>query len=575
MTNSRIERIRFTDDDIRVFADTDARHKNWPVVYLLDGTQDVYVGETLDTASRMKQHLGNPHKQGFTGVRVVLNEKFNKSVCLDLESFLINALNGDGRLTVTNLNAGIVDRDYYDRASYRESFLEIFEQLRGLGVFERRIEQIENDDLFKLSPFKALTTDQAVAMEGILEGLFDDVDNDASRTIVVQGDPGTGKTIVGISLVKLLQDMKSSDREDAYDSDALFSDFFALGYAERIKDYRIGLVVPQQSLRASIKQVFKKTPSLSANMVLSPFDVAKVAEPYDVLIVDEAHRLSRRANQSSAMLNKQFREANERLFGHDDTELTQLDWVRDRSRHQILLLDTAQRIKPADLSSAILDELITSTKTNNRFYPLASQMRVLAGEDYILYIRQILKGEQSESVTFRDYDLRMFDDLAEMHEEIRERDAEVGLARLIAGYAWEWKSKTVKTDFDIEIDEVQLRWNQTDKDWINSKTSLEEVGSIHTVQGYDLNFAGVIIGPDLKFDPVGQRIYVDRDSYFDKKGKENNPKLGIVFSDDDLQEFIAGIYFVLLTRGMRGTYVHVVDPELREYMRQFFPARPR
>ncbi|MGV8852508.1 MAG: DNA/RNA helicase domain-containing protein [Rhodoglobus sp.] len=572
MTNSRIERIRFTDDDIRVFADTDARHKNWPVVYLLDGTQDVYVGETLDTASRMKQHLGNPHKKGFTGVRVVLNEKFNKSVCLDLESFLINALNGDGRLTVTNLNAGIVDRDYYDRASYRESFLEIFEQLRGLGVFERRIEQIENDDLFKLSPFKALTTDQAVAMEGILEGLFDDVDNDLSRTIVVQGDPGTGKTIVGISLVKLLQDMKSSDREDAYDSDALFSDFFALGYAERIKDYRIGLVVPQQSLRASIKQVFKKTPGLSANMVLSPFDVAKVAEPYDVLIVDEAHRLSRRANQSSAMLNKQFREANERLFGHDDTELTQLDWVRDRSRHQIFLLDTAQRIKPADLSSTILDELITSTKTNNRFYPLASQMRVLAGEDYISYIRQILKGEQSEFVPFREYDFRMFDDLAGMHDEIRERDAEVGLARLIAGYAWEWKSKTVKTDFDIEIDEVRLRWNQTDKDWINSKTSLEEVGSIHTVQGYDLNFAGVIIGPDLKFDPVGQRIYVDRDSYFDKKGKENNPKLGIVFSDDDLLEFIAGIYFVLLTRGMRGTYVHVVDPALREYMRRFFPS---
>jgi DUF2075 family protein len=572
MTNSRIERIRFTDNDIRVFANSDARHKNWPVVYLLDGAQDVYVGETLDTSSRMRQHLANPHNQGFTGVRVVLDEKFNKSVCLDLESFLINALNGDGRLKVTNLNAGIVDRDYYDRESYRKSFLEIFEQLRELGVFERRIEQIENDDLFKLSPFKALTTDQAVAMEGILEGLFEDVENKVSRTIVVQGDPGTGKTIVGISLVKLLQDMKSSDRADSYDSDALFSDFFTLGYAERIKDYRIGLVVPQQSLRASIKQVFKKTPGLSASMVLSPFDVAKIADRYDVLIVDEAHRLSRRANQSSAALNKQFQEANERLFGHDDTELTQLDWVRERSRHQILLLDTAQRIKPADLSSAVLDQLITVTKADHRFYPLASQMRVLAGENYINYIRRILKGEQSDAVTFHAYDLRMFDGIAEMHNEIRKRDAEGGLARLIAGYAWEWKTKKDKSSFDIEIDDVRLRWNQTDKDWINSKNSLEEVGSIHTVQGYDLNFAGVIIGPDLKFDPIRKRLFFDRDSYFDKKGKENNPKLGIIFSDDDLLEFITGIYFVLLTRGMRGTYIHVVDPALREYMRQFLPA---
>lgn len=572
MTSSRIERLGFNEEAVRVFSETDERYRNWPVVYLLDGGTDVYVGETLDTSARMRAHLANPHKHGFTGVRVVLDEKFNKSVCLDLESFLINALNGDGRLKVTNLNAGIVDRDYFDRANYRKSFLEIFEQLRELGVFERRIEQIENDDLFKLSPFKALTHDQAVAIEGILDGLFEDVDERVSRTIVVQGDPGTGKTIVGISLVKLLQDMKSADREDAYDGDALFSDFFAPGFADRIIDYRIGLVVPQQSLRASIKQVFKRTPGLSASMVLSPFDIAKSDTRYNVLIVDEAHRLNRRANQSSASLNKQFAEANERLFGHDDEQLTQLDWIRARSQHQILLLDTAQRIKPADLSIEVLQELITASRADHRYYPLASQMRVLAGEDYIEYIRRILSAEQREVVTFREYDLRMFDDLQEMHDEIRERDAEHGLARLIAGYAWEWKTKKDKQAFDIEIGDVRLRWNQTDKDWINSKTSLDEVGSIHTVQGYDLNYAGVIIGPDLRFDPAKKQLYIDRESYFDKKGKENNPRLGIKFSDDDLYEFIAGIYFVLLTRGMRGTYLYVVDSDLREYMRRFFPV---
>ncbi len=70
---------------------------------------------------------------------------------------------------------------------------------------------------------------------------------------------------------------------------------------------------------------------------------------------------------------------------------------------------------------------------------------------------------------------------------------------------------------------------------------------------------------------IEKRLKIDRDSYFDKKGKENNPKLGITFTDDDLYDFISGIYFVLLTRGVRGTYIHVVDPHLREYMRQFFP----
>ncbi len=572
MTGSRVERIPFSEDAVRVFAEVDPRHSNWPVVYLLEGGADVYVGETLDATSRMRQHLANPAKRGFSAVRVVLDETFNKSVCLDLESFLINALSGDGRLNITNLNAGIVDRDYFDRERYRRSFREIFDQLRAAGVFERRIDEIENDDLFKLSPFKALNIDQAVAIEGILEGLFDDIDRGTSGSIVVQGDPGTGKTIVGITLVKLLQDIKRAENEDVLDGDALFADFFTKGYADQIAGYRIGLVVPQQSLRASIKKVFRRAPGLSADMVLSPFEVGRGSIEYDVLIVDESHRLNRRANQSSGVLNRQFREINERLFGQDGNGWTQLDWIRARSRHQILLLDDAQRVKPADLPPELLRALVDEARREGRHHLLASQMRVLAGQDYIEYVRRVLHGEQRERVEFAGYDLRMFDDLGRMHDEIRLRDAEYGLSRLVAGFAWEWRSKRNKQLFDIELDGRRLQWNRTDKDWINSKTSLEEVGSIHTVQGYDLNYAGVIIGPDLRFDSATQRLYIDRGSYFDKKGKENNPALGLTFSDDDLLEFIVGIYFVLLTRGMRGTYVYVCDPPLREYLRRFIPV---
>lgn len=86
------------------------------------------------------------------------------------------------------------------------------------------------------------------------------------------------------------------------------------------------------------------------------------------------------------------------------------------------------------------------------------------------------------------------------------------------------------------------------------------------MQGYDLNFAGVIIGNDLRYDSRTGRLYVDRSSYFDAKGKENNKQLGIEYSDDDLLEFIRNIYSVLLTRGIRGTYVYVCDPELRAFI---------
>jgi DUF2075 family protein len=95
------------------------------------------------------------------------------------------------------------------------------------------------------------------------------------------------------------------------------------------------------------------------------------------------------------------------------------------------------------------------------------------------------------------------------------------------------------------------------------------------VQGYDLNYAGVIIGPDLRYDPEEQRLSMDRSSYFDVKGQENNLMLGITYTDDDLRLLISNIYAVLMTRGIRGTFVHIVDPGLREHLRRFIPAAGR
>ncbi|MEG0299206.1 MAG: DNA/RNA helicase domain-containing protein, partial [Aurantimicrobium sp.] len=126
------------------------------------------------------------------------------------------------------------------------------------------------------------------------------------------------------------------------------------------------------------------------------------------------------------------------------------------------------------------------------------------------------------------------------------------------------------SEVDIQIGNLGLTWNRTATDWINSPTSLEEVGSIHTVQGYDLNYAGVIIGPDLGYDPVSKKIVFHRENYHDKKGKENNPRLGIEYTDEDLLNYVVNIYRVLLTRGIKGTFVFVCDPALREQLGQNF-----
>jgi DUF2075 family protein len=572
MTPSNIERLPFDKQAARSWGARDPRHSNWPVVYVIDGhgaTQGrVYVGETVNAASRIKQHLETPAKQGLASVRVVIDDTFNKSACLDLESHLIRWFAGDGRYTVLNGNEGITDAAYYDRELYRESFRDVFEQLRGEGLFERGIPEIENDDLFKLSPFKALTHDQAIAVEDILDGLFADLGTDACTTSVVQGNPGTGKTIVAIFLIKLLADIRDYDDAELRPEDSMFAEYFVPENRDLLRDFRMGLVVPQQSLRRSIRRVFQKTPKLHASMVLSPYDVGKATERFDLLLVDEAHRLSQRANQASGPLNKQFAEITTRLFDGDDTSKTQLDWITVQSDHRILMLDAEQTVRPADLPAEITARLVNDARSAHRLHPLVSQMRVKAGADYVGFVRALLRGERLGNVDLGEYDLRFFDDLGAMRREILARDADHGLARMLAGFAWDWRSKNDPTAHDIELDGLLLRWNATATDWINSPTSLEEVGSIHTVQGYDLNYAGVIIGPDLRLDAASGRIVASRDDYRDKKGKENNPTLGRVYTDEDLLQYIVNVYAVLLTRGIRGTYVYVVDPGLRGLLGQ-------
>lgn len=564
---SEIRRLRFERTAIDDHARTSRHLTNWPVVYVLDGHRKLYVGETTSARNRIRQHLAGPKQnERLDRIRFIIDDRFNKSVCLDLESHLIRWFHGDGRYELLNGNDGLTDAQYFDRELYRESFHDIFEDLRAEGLFSRSIPQIENSDLFKLSPFKALNDDQAIAVSDIVDGLLEDLaQSDSMSTSVVQGAPGTGKTVIAIFLMKLLADIR--DHRDELEPDSIFAEHFVSDNRDLLRDLRMALVVPQQSLRESVKKVFKKTPKLEAAMVMTPFELGRSDAVYDLVVVDETHRLNQRANQASGVQNAKFRDINRLLFGDDDPRYTQLDWIKARSRHQLLLMDAEQSVRPHDLSPATLRTEVTAAKKAHRHYPLTTQMRVRAGADYVEFIRSLLRGEHPARPDLGDYDLRLFEDLGEMRRSIEERDREFGLSRMVAGYAWEWKSRDDPEAFDIELDGERLRWNRAQKDWINSAGSLAEVGSIHTVQGYDLNYAGVIIGPDLGVSPSGE-IVADRENYRDKKGKENTGHLKGAFGDKELLVFIRNIYGVLLTRGIRGTYLYVCDEGLREHVRR-------
>ena len=572
MTNFEIRTIPFDRENVSTWSLLDNRHSNWPVVYMLHDRAEIYVGETLNAEARLKQHLEVSERRKLNEALIIVDESYNKSVCLDLESSLIRLFSGDGLFTVLNRNVGITDADYFERPDYQERFTEVFEELHAQGLFSRSVPEIQNSDLFKYSPFKALSPDQAIAVEEILETLFDDLEEGRWSTSVIQGEPGTGKTVIGIYMLKLLRDIANHRPEDPINEDSLFSGLFTSRFTSLARTLRVGLVIPQQSLRESVQQVFKRTPGLSDRdvRVISAFDVGTSPDDFDILVVDEAHRLGQRANQASGPLNKKFSDINIELFGNDDPTHTQLDWIRAKSKHQILLLDPEQSVRPADLPIELTYQLIQSAKAEGHWHPLHSQMRLRASEDYVGYVRHVLAGTQTTREVFEDYDLRFFDDVSEMYRELGTCEKEFGLCRMLAGYAWPWLSRREPESFDIQIGELKFRWNSTAKDWVNSPNAFHEVGSIHTIQGYDLNYAAVIIGPDLVFDPEASEIRIDRTNYFDTKGKENNRVLGITYSDEDLLRYIRNIYGVLLTRGIRGTFVHICDPELRKYLGKFF-----
>jgi DUF2075 family protein len=564
MTAFDIVDLPFDQDSLVAWSLANEIARDWPVVYILNNDKEVYVGETINAQSRLQQHLSTESKKNLKRVQIVLSAKFNKSACLDLESQLIQYLAADGAHRVLNANAGIVDGNYFDREEYRATFQAIFDRLVENGLLTRSVPEIINSNLFKYSPFKSLTADQAIAVKGILDEILRGKRKGKSAKIVVEGDPGTGKTIIAIYLMKLIQDIANLVDVALMDDDSIFAEYMTRENSELLIDYTVGLVIPQQALRTTLSNVFSKTPGLTKKMIIKPFSVGSSSEKWDLLIIDEAHRLSMRANQAFPTLNTLYVDINKKLFGKDDLKYTQLDWMVAQSEAQVLLLDPDQSIKPLDLPRSVIYEAINDAKASRTYFKLHSQLRVSAGQDYVEFIQRLLTDDPMPNPGFGEYDLRFFDSFTEMREEILKKNQEFGLSRILAGYAWKWVSKKDSTQHDIEIEGLKLFWNQTDKDWINSKNSELEVGSIHTIQGYDLNYAGVVIGNDIGFDPLTKSIVFHRENYFDSKGTLNNLVQGIIYSDEDILQYIVNIYRVLLTRGIKGTFLYVCDPELRK-----------
>lgn len=535
---------------------------NWPIVYILNGDKEVYVGETANAYQRMKQHKRNPIRKKLDKVNIIYDSEFNKSAILDIESLLINYMLADQKYKLQNISSGMNSQsNYYLRENYLNKFDDIWKTLLKQGLVNHERLYLENLDIFKFSPYKTLTEDQHIVAIEIIKALIENKSKNSKSTFIVSGVPGTGKSVLAVYLMKLLIESQQSINELRFDDNINFITLLILisQYHGKLK---VGLVIPMESLRKTLKNVFKQVHGLRANMVIGPSEVIK--EHYDILIVDEAHRLRRRVNLMPGLAHT-FDNVNDHLKIENGDEL---DWIMRSSDHQIFFYDPNQSVKPSDVRKEKFREIINQVGTIQ--FTLTSQMRVKGGDYYISSIYKLLEQKLNKQIEVENYELKIFEDVEDMYQLIRLKNKEDGLCRMVAGYAWPWKTKEVNYEdikkqnlYDIVINDYHYIWNHTNKDWVNSLNAINEIGCIHTVQGYDLNYVGVIIGNEIKYDSISQNIYIDEKNYCDRNGKKS------LQTQKELFDYIINIYKVLLTRGIKGTYIYICDLELREYFKHY------
>lgn len=542
--------------------------KDWPVVYLIHNDKELYIGETQNAYKRFEQHLNNPVRKKLKKIDIIFDDEFNKSAILDIEQSLIQLCNADGKFNIQNLNGGQSEKhNYYQREKYINKIEAIWDELTRLGMTNMSIEDIKNTDLFKYSPYNTLTNEQNEVCKLVIYDIIDKLSQNKSGVSIINGVAGTGKTIVLINIIFKLINAKKfeidlSEEDSLTENNQLIHDLreFLDKYNKELK---IGYVVPMKSIRQTLRAVFRNTKNgLKANMVIGPFDVFK--DEYDILFVDEAHRLCQYKNIS---FRGDFAKCAEKL-GQKPDDVTQLDMVLANSKYTVLVYDKNQTVKGSDITGGQFNRSLKDRDTST--FNLTSQMRCVGGNLYIDYLTNIFECKQDEKLELENYDFKLFTNVNDMVLKIKELDKKYGLCRNAAGYSWEWISKKCKTYSevisngleDIKIGDYKYVWNMNNKEFIISENAINEIGCIHTLQGYDLNYVGVILGKEIDYDKANNRLVINLDKFYDKYVKQQSDY-------ETVYNYIINSYKVIMSRGIKGCFVYACNKNMQEYLEKF------
>ena len=562
----KIENINYSlenlDNSVRKW-NTSASGKfllRYPTVYIINDKKsennfEVYVGETADIRNRTRQHLNADTKvksfwEDFSeskksSMYVIGHELFNKSLTLDIENRLMQYLLSVENISRVHNSRTNQQNEYYTSEMLDEIFSEIWQSLNKKNKSLFPIESIIKDSaIFKASPFHKLTQEQINAKEEILTKIKESILlNEDGQLIIVEGEAGSGKTVLMSTLLYELGKY-NLDLDENLDIHLL------VNHNEHVSIY--SQIASKLGIANKKNKIVQKPTSFINNNSSD--------EKVDVVIVDEAHLLLTQGKQSYQGKNH-------------------LDDLLARAKVVVIVFDIKQVLTTEQIWEVDkLNEYFDKAKSNSNHVTLRNQMRINSDISTVNWIRNLVDYQVINSIP-KDklgYDIKIFDTPDELEKAIKIKAAHTdsGISRMLATFDWKYGTKPPNNEdfWRVKIGNWSMPWNyqlkvnrnQVSLPWVEQDQTIDEIGSTFTIQGLDLNFAGVIIGPSVK--------YRDGKIIFDKSESANKKATQRRTLKDGSKQYFSEMLLknelnVLLTRGVNGLYIYAVDDQLREALK--------
>lgn len=375
--------------------------------------------------------------------------------------------------------------------------------------------------------------DQKVVYENILQLACKSQKDGKKRTIIVEGGPGTGKSVIAVQLL--------------------------VGLTK--KNQFVQYVSKNSAPRNVYKAKLKGTVKLSSvdNMFRGSASYVHVGkDQINTLIVDEAHRLEERSQYTKKTGNE-----------------NQIKEIINASKCSVFFIDESQRVTMSDIGS--VDEIKKWAKVESSEITqlkLLSQFRCNGSDGYLAWVDNTLEIQPTANYNLEDidYDIRVLDSPLEVRELIIEKNKINHRSRMLAGYCWDWirDGKNNSKVHDIKIGDFEMSWNLGNSIFALDETSIDEIGCIHTSQGLEFDYVGLIIGDDMRYEDhhivtdASKRAKTDQSM----KGIKKLDKQDHCKAEEKADEIIKNTYRTLMTRGMKGCYIYCTDQNLRNYLKQ-------